>query len=292
MKRLLGMFVIAAAVAGCGGGEKAQQQTQAPAAGPPAGAVRPASSAVRPASDAVAALPETEAPAGVQQAPLPPAARAANLSGTIAESFSSGGYTYMRLKTPAGEEWVAVRQTEVKKGQQVGVAAQMTMEKFHSSSLNRTFDRIVFGELAGGAPGAVQASAMGMPPPVTRAPMGTPKDHMKVTQAPVDVQVAKAEGPDAMTVAEVWAGRTSLGGRNVVVRGTVVKSLNDIMGKNWLHVRDGSGSAAAGDNDLTVTTSETARVGDVVVVRGVVRIDKDFGAGYVYPVILEEAKIQ
>jgi hypothetical protein len=70
-----------------------------------------------------------------------------------------------------------------------------------------------------------------------------------------------------------------------------VKANSGIMGKNWLHLRDGSGTQAKGDNDITVTTDGQAAVGDVVVVTGVVRLDKDFGAGYAYPVIIEEATI-
>ena len=62
------------------------------------------------------------------------------------------------------------------------------------------------------------------------------------------------------------------------------------MNRNWVHLRDGSG-AAGKDNDLTVTTSDNAAVGDVVVVKGTVRLDKDFGAGYAYPVIVEDAKV-
>jgi hypothetical protein len=64
------------------------------------------------------------------------------------------------------------------------------------------------------------------------------------------------------------------------------------MGKNWLHVRDGTGAQAKGDNDITVTTSGGEwQVGDVVTVVGTVRTDKDFGAGYAYPVIIEEATL-
>jgi len=92
-------------------------------------------------------------------------------------------------------------------------------------------------------------------------------------------------------VAEVWAQKDKLKDAPVAVRGKVVKFLPGIMGKNWLHLRDGSGSREKGDDDITVTTSETAAVGDVVLVSGVVRIDKDFGAGYRYPVIVEEAKV-
>jgi hypothetical protein len=77
----------------------------------------------------------------------------------------------------------------------------------------------------------------------------------------------------------------------VAVRGKVVKYNPGIMGKNWIHLRDGSGSNEKKDNDLTVTTSDSAAVGGVVLVKGRVHLDRDFGSGYVYSVIIEDAKV-
>jgi len=100
--------------------------------------------------------------------------------------------------------------------------------------------------------------------------------------------IAKAEG--GKTVAEVFAEKDQLAGQPVIVRGKVVKSNPDIMGKNWLHVRDGSG--AEGTNDLTITTSGTVpNVGDTVVIKGPVALNKDFGMGYTYDVIVEDAEV-
>ena len=100
--------------------------------------------------------------------------------------------------------------------------------------------------------------------------------------------IAKADG--GLTVADVFEGKDQLAGQPVVVRGRVVKSNPDIMGKNWLHVRDGSG--AEGTNDLTVTTAGAVpNVGDTVVVKGVLALNKDFGMGYQYDVIVEDAEI-
>jgi hypothetical protein len=89
----------------------------------------------------------------------------------------------------------------------------------------------------------------------------------------------------------VFAEKASLAGKPVTVRGKVVKVNGGIMGKNWLHVRDGSG--AEGTNDLTVTTSgELPELGTIVVVTGPVTLDKDFGMGYQYAVILEDAEVK
>jgi len=107
-----------------------------------------------------------------------------------------------------------------------------------------------------------------------------------------DVKVAKASGPDARTVAEIITKRAEIKDKSVVVRGKVVKFTPEVMGKNWIHLRDGSGSAADNTHDVLVTTKEQVKIGDVVVVKGVVRTDKDFGSGYSYNVLVEEATLQ
>ena len=91
------------------------------------------------------------------------------------------------------------------------------------------------------------------------------------------------------TVAELYAGKADLAGTVVSVRGKVVKFSVGIMGKNWAHVQDGSGSA--GTNDLTVTTMGNAKVGDTVLVSGKLTLDKDFGGGYKYALIIEDGSV-
>jgi len=177
----------------------------------------------------------------------------------------------------------------------------MAMDGFESKSLNRKFDKILFGTLGGQGAGPAAAAAPAPAAPAEGgAPGGPPSPKMMAAQHAAaaagpsdvgDVKVPKASGPDARTVAEVYAQKAKLKEKKVVVRGKVVKSNSGIMGKNWLHLRDGSGSQAGSDNDITVTTDGAAEVGQVVVVTGVVRTDKDFGAGYAYPVIIEEAVV-
>ena len=118
--------------------------------------------------------------------------------------------------------------------------------------------------------------------------------HAGVAKPQIDpgkIEVKKAEGGDGRTVAEVYAQRKALSGKSVAVRGKVVKVMNGIMGRNFIHLRDGSGSPEKGDNDLVVTSNEQAANGDTVLVKGKVAADRDFGSGYTYAVIVEEAKI-
>jgi hypothetical protein len=105
------------------------------------------------------------------------------------------------------------------------------------------------------------------------------------------IKVPKATGPNGRTVAEVYAQRAKLRDKPVAVQGTVVKFSADIMDRNWIHLRDGSGSAADRSNDLMVTTKQTVKVGDVVVASGLVKTDVNYGSGYSYPVVIEGAKL-
>ena len=102
--------------------------------------------------------------------------------------------------------------------------------------------------------------------------------------------IARAEG--GKNVFEVFTEKSELANQKVSVRGKVVKTNAGIMNKDWLHVRDGSGEE--GKNDLTVTTTSQPlpNVGDTVLVTGTVVLDKDFGMGYQYPVILEDAEVK
>jgi sporulation protein YlmC with PRC-barrel domain len=215
---------------------------------------------------------------------------AAALSGEVLEVRDVAPYTYLRLKTAQGETWAAVTQAPVKKGEKVTIANPSVMENFHSKTLDKTFDRIVFGTLSGpgaaAAPGAPAATAQASP----HGAMGSAKPAAPAAAAPV--KVAKASGSDARTVAEVVGGKATLKDKSVSLRGQVVKANLGIMGKNWFHLQDGSGSAGAGTNDVLVTSRDVAAVGDVVVVKGTVRTDVKLGSGYEYAVLIEDASLK
>jgi hypothetical protein len=209
----------------------------------------------------------------------PPApAQTGPLTGTVLEVKDVDQYSYLRLRTKDGEVWAAVPKAPVKVGADVSIANAQPMNGFHSKSLNRTFDRIVFGTLAGGEGQAATPDIAAMHA-AAKAP------------AIPDVKVEKAKGADARTVAEIVTGAASLKDKPVTVRGQVVKFTADVMGKNWLHLRDGTGSAKDGSNDVLVVTSGTAKPGDVVLVSGTVRTDRNLGSGYSYKVLVEDAKV-
>lgn len=103
----------------------------------------------------------------------------------------------------------------------------------------------------------------------------------------------KAPAAKVYKVADLYKDRAKLDNQKVTVKGKVVKISSGIMGKNWLHLQDGSGSAANKTNDLTVTTTQDLpETGKTVTVTGTLHKDKDFGSGYFYSVIVEEAVIK
>ena len=220
------------------------------------------------------ASPVRAFPGGGTAAAAPSAAADAtdpsDLVGTVLETIDAGTYTYLRLQTGAKETWVAVPKTAAKVGEKVSVANPMPMDGFESRTLNRKFDRIFFGALR------------------------TPAPHHGAPAAVADtapVAVEKAKAVDGKTVAEVFAERKALAGKSVTVRGKVAKVSKGILGRNWIHLRDGSGTPEKKDFDLLVTSSEVAETGAVVTVSGKVAVDRDFGAGYAYDVLIEEAKL-
>jgi hypothetical protein len=115
----------------------------------------------------------------------------------------------------------------------------------------------------------------------------TPAPSANVAVGKID----KAKGPNARRVAEVFAQKKSLEGKPVRIRGVVVKSMAGVLGKTFLHLRDGSGEESKSNHDLTVTTDAEPKVGDTIPIEGSVVTDKDFGAGYRYDVIVEQARV-
>jgi hypothetical protein len=172
----------------------------------------------------------------------------------------------------------------------------MPMPNFESKMLNRKFDVVYFvpSILVNGAAPAAADMPAGMPPaaampgtaPAVNGKMASPGAPKVVAPGEINLKgIAKAD----QTVADIYAQKSALAGKLVKVRGKVVKLSAGIMGKNWLHIQDGSGQA--GSNDLTATTSAEVKPGDTVLISGKLAVAKDFGYGYKYDVIVEDAQV-
>jgi len=210
------------------------------------------------------------------------------IRGTVLETMDAAGYTYVLLDTGEGQQWFATQQTPVAVGDVVQTNQGMAMEKFTSQSLNRTFDVIYFS----GALQNLSATTLPAEHPTTALPPGHPTTKpAPAGAATVVTDLAVAAVEEGKDIAWVYANKDSLAGQPVSLRGKVVKFNANILGTNWLHIQDGSGSAADSNNDLLVTSAAQAAVGDTVVITGNVVLDKDFSAGYSYPVLVEDASL-
>ena len=219
--------------------------------------------------------------------------------GTVLETMDSGGYTYVFVETDQDKRWIAARQSAVKVGDVVQTQQGMPMSDFKSQTLNREFDVVYFVDglqnlSASSMPAGQPGGAMPEGHPDTAMPPGHPNvadSGVNGAEAAETAEITVAQLTPGQDIAYVHANRESLAGETISLRGKVVKYNDGIMGRNWVHLQDGSGDPADGSNDLTITTQDATAVGDTVVVTGTVILDKDFGAGYSFPVMMEEAKI-
>jgi hypothetical protein len=220
------------------------------------------------------------------QPATPGAVQAAGLKGTVLERLEAAPYTYLRLKTAQGEIWTAVPTTDAAVGSEVSFLQSMEQTDWDSPKLKRKFDKIFLGTLAPAATGmATPGAAPGAHPPV---PVPAPTVEVG--------KIAKFEGPEGRTVAEIYAQRATLSGKTVAVRGRVMKvtagiQVAGIAGATWVHIQDGSGNSAKADHDLTVTTDDPVAAGDLVVARGTLQADPKIGTGYERALLLKGAKI-
>ena len=241
------------------------------------------------------------------------------IKGKVLESMDSGGYSYLRIDASQGKVWVAVPQTQIEVGKEVTASPGMVMKNFTSKTLDKTFDAIVFsGGLVGegnkgpakmkgmgghagfaealkaeagsssGGMGGAMGGAMGAGAAMAAGSTGSTGNIV----AAEDVKVDKATGDNAQTVADCFEKAKELDKKKVQVRGKVMKVSRMIMGKNWIHLQDGTGNPMKNSHDLVVTTQAVPEKGSIVVVEGVLAANKDFGAGYKYDAIIEDAVIK
>lgn len=184
---------------------------------------------------------------------------------TIEEVLHSGGYTYVKAREEGVLFWIAGPQSALQKGATLTLSAQMWMEDFKSSTLNRTFEAIMFvQEFEPAEPAKTQIKLPYMEP-----------------LAPIN---------GSISIKQLYRDAKKLNGTSVTLHAKIVKISRGIMGKNWIHLIDGSGQADDGLITAT-TTEEDFALNDRVLVTATLVTDKDFGYGYFYPVILEEASL-
>ncbi len=195
----------------------------------------------------------------------------------IEEVIQASSYTYMRVKEDQIEYWVATIKDDAAVGGKYSYGQALEMRDFKSKELDRTFPVIFFISEDAGM-GAMQQDPMGAP-----TTMGKPKVEQQLNEV-----IAPSAG--GISIAELYKNRSQYANKKVKVKGKVVKVNPEVMDRNWVHLQDGTNDS--GNFDLTVTTLESANVDDILEFEGTVVLNKDFGAGYVYELIMEGGVIR
>jgi hypothetical protein len=193
--------------------------------------------------------------------------------GKVIDKISAKGYTYLQVTENKEDFWIAVPTMEIEIGETVYFSRFMVMEDFRSDNIDKSFDEILFVEDARKSP--------------------TP-DEMKnihsgiISSEKQEINMQPVTG--GKTIQQIFSDKSSLNGQILKVKGKVVKFNKQIMKRNWIHIQDGTGSEK--EFDLVLTSNQEVQVGDIIIAEGKVVIDKDFGAGYFFPVMIEDVKIE
>jgi hypothetical protein len=194
----------------------------------------------------------------------------------VTEVVQASSYSYLKVKENFSERWVAVSKAEIKTGDVYYYDSALEMKQFHSKDLDRTFEVVYFVN-------QISKTPFNQPAMAGKTPhMGKPVNKKK---SEVVLEKSDAE----ITLAQVFANRKDYSSKEFEIKGVVVKVNKQVMGKNWIHIQDGTDDN--GVFDLTITTQELAEVGDEVTFKGKLTLNKDFGAGYSYEVIMEDATL-
>lgn len=194
----------------------------------------------------------------------------------VQEVIQTSGYTYLRVKEDEKEMWIAVTAMDAAKDQTYYYKGGFEMTDFKSKELNRTFKSIYFIDKISTTP------EMGDPNKKEFLSHGS-----KIEVSKIDKKIEPIEG--GISIATLFEKKQSFVGKTVKVKGQVMKFSEGIMSKNWIHLQDGT--EFSGKFDLTVTTDSIVKVGDVIILEGKIVLDKDFGYGYFYELMMENAKL-
>jgi hypothetical protein len=193
----------------------------------------------------------------------------------VNEVIQAGVYTYLNVSEKKKTIWLAVPRMQASKGDKISYSGGLEMTDFVSKELNRTFSSVLFLESVN--TGSVPVENSGMKSMVNGSGVKTER---------IDVLIEPGEG--CISIAKLLEGKTEYSGKIVKIRGKITKFNPAIMGKNWIHIQDGTNFSDG--FDLTITTDSQPAVGDTVTFEGKITLKKDFGYGYFYDVIMEDGK--
>ena len=208
---------------------------------------------------------------GREKANLPPGTHCVG----VIEVLQTSNYTYLKVEEDDNIFWIAVISREAKPGDVLYYSRSMEMKNFTSRELDRTFPSVLFVE------------DISDKPPVAQNPASKQKTPGRpVIQKKENIHIEPVK--DGISIADLYKNPGAYAGKSVKIRGVVVKYSKEIMKKNWVHLQDGT--QFSDKYDLTITTIDSVEVSNIVTFTGIISLNKDFGYGYSYDIIMEDAK--
>ncbi|MFC2096357.1 hypothetical protein ACFLQ3_01495 [Bacteroidota bacterium] len=200
----------------------------------------------------------------------------------VKEVLQANAYTYLNVTENGVDQWLAVSKIDAKEGETYYFKDFMEMKYFESKDLGRAFESVYFIEDFKSDPEGFNITDQKIMP---KGHMAVEGHEGKPAIVKDNVQVDPIEG--GITIAELFANKEKYNGKKILIRGKVVKTNFEIMEKNWFHIQDGT--SIESKFDLTITSQEKeVELNQILTFEGTVAIDKDFGHGYFYEVILED----
>ncbi len=196
----------------------------------------------------------------------------------VKKHMKAAGYTYILADDNGKEQWLAILEMPIVDGDTFYYSDAIEMKNFKSKTLNKTFESIMF------------VNNISKNIKVEKALDSSQEFTHEKPRIKKETNIKVEPLTDGETISDLYKNKTKLKGKTVKVKGVVTKFNPDILNKNWIHIQDGTNFN--GKNDILITTKDRVKVGDTIIVEGVLELDKDFGAGYFYDVLIEKAKVK
>lgn len=190
----------------------------------------------------------------------------------VNEILNTEKYSYLNVTEESEKYWIAIPRKEIHLGYTYYYKGGLLKRNFESKEYNRVFKTIY-----------LVSDVIPYPSKAGDPELSKAVAIDEISSAPV--RATPTEG--SITLSELFSDPKKFDGKLIQVTGKCVKVNLMIMGRNWIHIQDGSGDGL----DLTITTTENVNLDATVTLEGTISLNKDFGAGYKYDVIMEMAKL-
>ena len=217
---------------------------------------------------------------------LPVGKKAGDHKVVVTEVIQTTSYTYLQVKENDSLKWLAVPSMEAKAGETYYYLDGLPMQNFESKELHRTFDLVLF--IGGVSKEPISANNTQAGSEAAHHTGAQPYTRKATPEVKKNIKIVPEK--DGITIAELFSNKNLYAGKKIKIKGEVTKFTKAIMDKNWIHIQDGTESN--GKFELTITSATEVKVGDVINLEGKIILNKDFGYGYFFEVMMEDAVLK